>query len=71
MKTKEERLLSAVDVGQILNCSKRSVFRYAYDKIPAPVHLGGSTKWKSSDINLFLECNCDMEQYKTMKQSGE
>ncbi len=74
MNTKEiesnrETLLSASGVGQILNCSKRSVYRYAYSaRIPAPVRLSGSTKWKSSDISLFLECNCDMAQYRARKE---
>lgn len=59
-----EKLLRALDVGRILDCSKRSVYRYAYSsKIPAPLRLSGSTKWKLSDINLFLACDCDMAEF--------
>ena len=66
--TNKEKLLSASGVGQILNCSKRSVYRYAYSaSIPAPVRLSGSIKWKLSDINLFLECNCNMAEFQTRK----
>ena len=65
-----EKLLSASGVGQILNCSKRSVYRYAYSaRIPAPVRLSGSTKWKSSDISLFLDCDCDMDEFKARKEA--
>ena len=69
----EEKLLRALDVGRILNCSKRSVYRYAYSaKIPAPVHLSGSTKWKMSDIQLFLQqCDCDMAKFEAMRQTRE
>ena len=66
----EEKLLSAAGVGRILNCSKRSVYRYSCSsKIPAPVRLSGSTKWKMSDITLFLECDCDMQRFKATKQA--
>ena len=69
-KPQIENLLSAVDVSRILNCSKRSIIRYANSqKIPASVRLAGSIKWKSSDISLFLECNCDMQQFEAMKQT--
>ncbi|MBA7486768.1 hypothetical protein ES707_22329 [subsurface metagenome] len=67
-----EKLLRAVDVGRILDCSKRSVYRYAYSsKIPAPLRLSGSTKWKMSDVMLFLECNCDMAKYKARKEAEQ
>ena len=67
-QTNNEKLLSAQGVGEILNCSKRSVYRYAYGaRIPAPVRLSGSTKWKLSDIDLFLACNCNMAAFETKK----
>ena len=69
--TQAEKLLSTLDVSRILNCSKRSVYRYAYNgAIPNSVRLSGSTKWKSSDISLFLGCDCDMEQFEAKKQTG-
>ncbi len=65
-----EKLLNASDVGELLNCSKRSVCRYAAaSRIPSPIQLSGSKKWKLSDISLFLECNCDMAEYQTRKEA--
>jgi len=69
MEQQSEKLLSSSDLGQILNCSKRSVHRYCRtSKIPAPVRLSGSTKWKLSEINLFLECNCNMAEFQARKE---
>lgn len=59
-----ERLLRAVDVGRVLNCSKRSVFRYCCSgRIPSALRLSGATRWKNSDIELFLQCDCDMPRF--------
>ena len=69
-QTTEERLLRAVDVGQILNCSKRSVHRYcSAAKIPAPVRINGAVRWKLSDIELFLQWNCpDRQEFEARKE---
>ena len=70
--TKAEKLLRAVDVGQILNCSKRSVHRYcSAGKIPAPVRINGAVRWKLSDIELFLQWNCpDRREFEARKEQG-
>ncbi|MBW8015453.1 MAG: hypothetical protein FVQ82_04640 [Planctomycetes bacterium] len=67
-----EKLLSASAVGKILDCGKRTVYRYSScRRIPAPVRLSGSTKWKQSEINLFLECDCDMDQFNARKDTAK
>ena len=71
-QSNNEKLLSASGVGEKLNCSKRSVYRYAYSAtIPAPVRLSGSTKWKLSDISLFLDCDCDMLKFQARKEAED
>lgn len=65
-----DKLISRIGVGRILECSTRSVARYASNgQIPPPVRLSGLTKWKLSDINLFLECNCNMPEFKARKET--
>ena len=65
-----EKLVSTVGLSQILNCSRRSIARYANTgKIPAPIRLSGSIKWKISDIELFLGCNCDMTKYQEKREA--
>lgn len=65
-----EKLLSKKEVRQILNCSTKSVARYAScGQIPASVRLSGSVKWKLSDITLFLECDCDMAKFQARRDT--
>ena len=64
-----ERLLRVADVSRILNCSKRSVHRYSSKKIPSPVRISGAVRWKLSDIELFLQCNCDMAEFEARKKA--
>lgn len=67
----KERLLRRDDLKQILNCSGRSIERYCSTRrIPAPVRIsGGARRWKLSDINLFLDCNCDMAEFEARRES--
>ena len=70
----KEKLLRAVDVGRILNCSKRSVHRYCSSgTIPAPVRLSsGAVRWKLSDIELFLQWNCpDRKEFEARRKGDK
>lgn len=70
---KTEKLLRAADVGRIINCSKRSVYRYCSSgRIPAPVRIGGAIRWRLSDIELFLRWDCpNREEFEIRRESGE
>ncbi len=58
------QLLSAKDVAKLLCTSVRSTWRYrASGHLPKPVKIAGAIRWKLSDIQLFLECDCDMERF--------
>lgn len=50
-----DRLLRARDVAAILAVSVRGVWRLTSEGvIPAPIKLGGATRWRESDLYRFL-----------------
>ena len=59
-KLEVERLLSAKAVADVLGVSKRQIFRLNSNggKIPAPVRIGGSVRWRRSDIEKWIEWGC-------------
>ena len=64
------QLLSAKELAKMLSTSVRSTWRYrASGALPKPVKISGAIRWKLSDINLFLECDCDMDKFEAMKQA--
>ena len=66
------QLLTATDAAKLCRLSKRSWFRLSSaGKVPAPVRIGGSVRWRRSDIELWLEWNCpDRKTFEVMKQQG-
>ena len=51
-----EKLLTARAVGEMLSLSKRQIFRLnSCGKIPAPIRIGGSVRWRRSDIEQWLK----------------
>ncbi|KPJ65379.1 MAG: hypothetical protein AMJ43_10860 [Coxiella sp. DG_40] len=64
---------TAKDAAKICRLSKRSWFRLnSCGKVPAPVKIGGSVRWRLSDIKLWLEWNCpDRKTFEAMQQAGE
>lgn len=59
----EIQLLTAKDAAKICRLSKRSWFRLsATGRIPKPVKIGGSVRWRLSDIELWLSMNCPNRQ---------
>jgi predicted DNA-binding transcriptional regulator AlpA len=53
------QLLTAKDAAQLCRLSKRSWFRlHACGKVPTPIHIGGSVRWRRSDIELWQSMNC-------------
>ncbi len=53
------QLLTAKDATKLCRLSKRSWFRLSSaGRIPRPVRIGGSVRWRQSDIELWLSMNC-------------
>jgi predicted DNA-binding transcriptional regulator AlpA len=67
-----EMALPAKTVGEMLSLSKRQIFRLnSCGKIPKPIRIGGSVRWRLSDIKLFLQCNGDMVEFNAQKVKEE
>jgi len=68
-----EKLLRAVDVGRILNLSKRQIFRLnSSGKIPAPIRIGGAVRWAESTIAEWLAAGApDRRTWEAMKQERD
>jgi predicted DNA-binding transcriptional regulator AlpA len=48
-------LLTDREVAALLACSKATVWRRSAKKqIPAPLRIAGSTRWRSHDIDRFI-----------------
>jgi len=67
----QQQLLRARELANILHTSYRHVWRMeAAGKLPKPVSIGGSKRFLTSDVNIFLECGCDMDARKARKESN-
>lgn len=52
----EPDLLNARQVANMLTISERSVWRLVSEsQIPSPLHIGGSARWRRSDIEGWLQ----------------
>lgn len=55
-KQTEKQLLSVSDVAEILGLGVSTIWRQVkLGNIPEPVHLGGSTRWRKSDIDRLVQ----------------
>ena len=64
-------LMKIDSVAQLLQISKRTVHRLnCTAKIPSPVKINGSIRWRESDIDLWLDLGCpDRETFNVRKAS--
>jgi predicted DNA-binding transcriptional regulator AlpA len=52
-------LLSAEKLAQILGISIRTLWRLrAAGKLPVPIRLGGSVRWRLADIEAWIAAGC-------------
>ena len=75
-KTKKSKTLeqvfaiSAKELAEKLSLSPRTIWRLlSANKLPKPASIGGSKRFLISDVNLFLECNCDMALFQSRKEA--
>jgi predicted DNA-binding transcriptional regulator AlpA len=69
---KQVAAISARELAAKLSLSPRTVWRLlSAKKLPKPVSIGGSKRFLIKDVNLFLECNCDMAAYKAKKEAEQ
>ena len=63
------QLLDAKTFGQRLSLSKRQIFRLSSaGRIPKPVRIGGSVRWRQKDIEDFIDWGCpDRKEFEARK----
>ena len=64
-------LLKVEMVAQILNLSKRTIHRLnCTGKIPCPVKISGSIRWRKSDIDIWIELGCPDRETFNLRKAG-
>jgi prophage regulatory protein len=57
----EPSLLSAESVARMLQVSVRTLWRLrSSGKLPKPVKVGGSVRWRADDVHQWIEAGCPM-----------
>ncbi len=66
-------MMNAKALAAMLGVSLRQVWRLnATGKLPRPIRLGGSVKWKISEITDWFEKNCpDRQAWEAIKGGGQ
>jgi excisionase family DNA binding protein len=64
-----DRLLSVCEVAERLGVSTRQVWKLtASGRLPAPVRLARSVRWRESDISDFIRLGCPaLEQFEAAR----
>jgi len=57
-------LMTCKDVAAALRVSCRQVWKLrSAGKLPNPVRLSRSVRWRACDISRFVELSCDMRRF--------
>ncbi len=53
------KLIDAKALGNILGLAARTIRRYdSSGKLPRPIHLGGTVRWRLAEIEEWISANC-------------
>jgi predicted DNA-binding transcriptional regulator AlpA len=66
----QKELLSAKESGQMCGRSPASWWRdHAAGRVPAPVYLGGATRWRAKELRAWIEAGCPpRKQWEAMEK---
>ena len=65
-------LIDVNEVARRLSVSPRAVWKWvAAGRLPAPVRLGRSVRWRETDISRFIADGCDMTRFEAGKEGGK
>ncbi len=69
--TPQPLAISARELARLLDVSLRQVWRLnSTGKLPKPVRLGGSVKWRRDEIVAFVEAGCpDRQTWEAMRET--
>lgn len=57
-------LLTVQEVAEALKVSARQVWKLtASGRLPQPVRLGRSVRWRAADLATFVAGGCDMQKF--------
>jgi predicted DNA-binding transcriptional regulator AlpA len=69
---REVLAISAKDLAEMLSLSPRSIWRLVSSgRLPKMVSIGGSKRFLMSDVNLYIECGCDMTRFEAMREAQQ
>jgi len=71
--TDDQILVSAEEVARLLDMSVRNVRRLdATARLPAPIRIGRSVKWRREEIAQWCEAGCPTrERWEAMQGTGD
>ena len=71
--TLHDRLaISAKEFADMLSLSVRTIWRLVSSgRLPKMVSIGGSKRFLMSDVQLFIECGCDIAAYNARKEADQ
>jgi len=69
-KTRQVLTITAKELALVLGISPRQVWRLnAMGKLPKPIRLGGSVRWKISEIADWIDSDCpDLQTWEAIKE---
>ncbi|MFC1634556.1 helix-turn-helix transcriptional regulator [Planctomycetota bacterium] len=60
-------LCTAKELAEMLSLSVRTVWRLrSAGKLPQPVNVGSSCRWRVCDVEKWLSVNCDMNRFNNL-----
>ena len=64
----QSELLTVRDVANALKSLPRQCWKLlSAGKLPAPIRLSRSVRWRASDIALFVQVGCNMREFESAK----
>lgn len=68
----QEKLISARTLANTLSTSVRTIWRLrSSGRLPKPVGVGGSIRWRASDIEKWIDWGCcNQSEFKARKDAG-
>jgi excisionase family DNA binding protein len=66
----ENGLMTVRELAAMLKVSSRQCWKLvSAGRLPQPVRLARSVRWRASDISEFIECGCDMRQFEADRRA--
>lgn len=68
---KMDKLLGVREVAERLGVSSRQIWKLTSSgRLPGPVRLGRSVRWRESDVSRFIGCGCEMRVYEAERKAA-